>query len=75
MAKDRTGDFKMISLRVVADKSGIEYNKIYHNIKGTYSSLTDQENAMLFNTMHSEFEKACAAIGFTAEGRRIKPKS
>jgi predicted DNA-binding protein YlxM (UPF0122 family) len=74
MAKDRTEEFKMISLRVLADKSGVGYSKIYHNLKGTYASLTDQEKTMIFNSMYQEFEKASAILGFTADGRRIKPK-
>jgi len=74
MSKDRTGDFKMISLRVLADKSGIDYSKIYHNLKGTYGSLTDQERTIIFNSMYAEFEKASAVLGFTADGKRIKPK-
>ena len=75
MGKDRTEDFKMISLRVVADKSGVDYSKIYHNLKGTYASLTDQERTIMFNAMYNEFEKASAVLGFTTDGRRIKAKN
>lgn len=74
MSKDITGEFKMFSLKVVAEKSGVDYSKIYHNLKGTYASFTDQDKTLLFNAMRDEFEKASAALGFTAEGRRIKPK-
>ncbi len=74
MSKDKTGEFKMISLRILSEKSGVDYSKIYHNLKGTYASFTDQDRTLIFNAMHHEFEKAASALGFTAEGKRIKPK-
>lgn len=74
MAKSKLASFELISVRVLAEKAGIDYSKLYNNLKGTYASLTDQQKTMLFNIIQDEVTKAVSVLGFSYEGRRIRPK-
>lgn len=39
--------YKMFSLRLVSQKTGIPYMKIRNNLMGVYNSLTDEENKLI----------------------------
>lgn len=60
------------SLRKLADLAHVDYSKLYHANAGTYNSLSDNDRTKLYNALHTEFEKAAHALGFTEDGRRIK---
>jgi hypothetical protein len=64
----------IFSLRKLSDLSKVEYNQLYHAHKGTYNTLTDNDRTRLYNALFTEFEKASACLGFTADGRRIRPR-
>ena len=64
----------IFSLKELSKLSKVDYTQLYHANVGTYNSLTDNDRAKLFNTLHHEFEIAAAGLGFTVDGRRIQPK-
>jgi hypothetical protein len=74
MAKDYTKDFNIINIRFLAERAGIPYSKVRNCIVGRYESWTEQEQAKLFNVLEQEVNRAKSVLGYSSEGRRIKPK-
>lgn len=74
MTKDHRKDFKIVNIKHLARVAKTDYVKLRNCIAGVYGSWNDEDKTKLFNAMHDEVEKAAAALGFTYEGRRIKPK-
>lgn len=74
MSTNQIDKFSAWKIKILAEKTGISYMKVYHNLSGVYNSLTDQEKRKLYNAMYDEFELAASALGFTSDGRGIKPK-
>lgn len=67
--------FEIINIRHLAKTAKIDYMKLRNNIHGVYDSLESHELIHLFNSLEKEVTKACAALGFTYDGRPIKRKS
>lgn len=74
MAEDRSKDFDVINVKELARQSKIPYPKLRNCIVGNYASLTEAEKTDLFNKLEEGFTRAAAFLGFTHDGRRIKPK-
>jgi hypothetical protein len=74
MAIDKRKDFEIINLKHLARVSGMDYTQLRNCVSGVYGSWNDEDKTKLFNAMHQEISKAAAALGFTYEGRRIRPK-
>lgn len=73
MAESKGLDIPEIySLRQLAEKSKINYTKLYHSTRGTYNSLSENDRSRLYNVLFQGFEDAAIALGFTADGNRIK---
>lgn len=72
--KSKIKDFDIINIRELARLSKIDYMKLRNNLAGKYGSLNESEQARLYNTIYAEVTKATSVLGFTYEGRRIKPK-
>jgi hypothetical protein len=67
-------DFDIINIKHLARESGIPYMKIRNCIAGKYNSLEEHEETKLYNVIQRDVEKATLALGFTFEGKRVKPK-
>ena len=75
MAKNRLPDFKLFNVKHLAESVNLPYAKLRDNLMGKYQSLDHQDETRIYNAMREEFEKACLALGFSFEGKRVKPKS
>lgn len=74
MAKKKTNVKKasVISLRALSNKAGMEYMKVFNNIKGVYNSLDHSDKMKLVNTFHDESVDTLKALGFYMKIHRIK---
>lgn len=71
-SKTNKGDFSIVSLKYLADISGISYNRLYNIlVLGRYDSLTDGEKTTLSNCMFEEFGKALKVVGFKIKISRV----
>lgn len=70
--KTKTKEFEIISIRKLTEKAHVEYFKTYHNIRGNYNSLTEQEKTQLSNELFDEVSKAFKWLGFRIEIKRVK---
>lgn len=64
--------FRILNVRYVAEKSGVDYNKIRHNIMGRYDSLDANEKTMIANAIFADVDKALSFLGFKMQIKRIK---
>lgn len=71
---DKSKDFAIVKIKHLARQSRIPYYKLDNCINGRYSTLTPQEKTHLYNVLRDEVEKATLWLGFTFDGRPIKPK-
>lgn len=66
------GVFEIISIRKLADKSGMKYQRLYEIINGKYGSLDVNEKTLLANTLSKETEELYKFLGFEHKIKRIK---
>jgi hypothetical protein len=64
----------LYSLKKLSDLAKVPYTKLYHANGGDYNTLDDNDRVRIYNALYSEFEKASISLGFTTDGKRIKPK-
>jgi hypothetical protein len=72
--KNNLQSFDCINIKHLARVSGVSYSKFRNCLKGEYGSWTDQEKRRLYNALRDEVERAASVLGFSYEGRPIKPK-
>ena len=63
---------EIISLRNLSSKAGIAYHKVYHNLVGTFKSLTHQEKTQLANALYDGISPFLKELGFYITIHRIK---
>lgn len=76
MAKEKSktnkGEFSIISLKFLAELSGIAYQRLYSNlVLKAYDSFTENDKTTLANAMFAEVKKAFKALGFKITIERI----
>lgn len=73
MAKTKkyNGKYKLISLRRLSEKSGIDYQKIYNSLNNKYNGLDANERAILCNVAYEETEEFFKELGFQVNLKRI----
>ncbi len=54
--KKNTSQFKIISLRKLADGAKMDYNYLYNNLRGRYDSMEGSEKTVLCNVLHDELK-------------------
>lgn len=64
--------YKIISLRHLAQSAEIEPMKLYHNLMGRYSSLTDNEKTQLANALHDGLKEFSKFIGVEITVRKAR---
>lgn len=69
-----TQDFKIISIRKLAETSKIPYTKIYNCLRGKYNSMTDAEKTQLCNALYFELEPFGNFLGIDIILRRQASK-
>jgi hypothetical protein len=75
MAKEKKPPLNIptiFSLKKLSEISGVQYNHLNRANVGLYNTLTDNDRTKLFNALYKEMEIACAALGFTVDGKRIR---
>lgn len=66
------GVFSMISIRQLAEKSGLKYQRLYEIINGKYGALDANEKTLLANTLAGETQELYKFLGFEQKIKRIK---
>jgi hypothetical protein len=66
------GVFSMISIRQLAEKSGMKYQRLYEIINGKYGELDINEKTLLANTLAENTEGLYKFLGFQQKITRVK---
>lgn len=64
----------LFSLKKLSELSKVHYVKLYNANTGNYNTLDDNDRVRLYNALFDQFEQASLSLGFTTDGKRVKPK-
>ena len=67
-----TKQHKIINLKHLAAKTGIDYMLLYNNIKGAYKSLDANQKTMLCNVLYDELTEVGKFLGFEVKIKKIR---
>lgn len=62
----------VISIRALAEKSGVDYYKLYNNINLAYHSLDPNEKTQIVNAFYDEVTPLLKQLGFFITLKRLK---
>lgn len=62
----------VISLRALCEKAKMPQHKVYHNLRGTYDSLTHDEKQKLANAFYDGVSPLLSQLGFYITIKKIK---
>lgn len=61
----------LVNIKELSTKSGIDYFKVYKNLKCGYRSLTSKEKTQLANIAHEDLNEFFNKLGFKVSIDRI----